>query len=543
MANIQVTKEQLSHYETVDKILDSNKFIIDNTIMGGGKTHVHTRMAYISNLELFVVGPGSGKLVWKEVCTKYHMKHTYITYASLTSKKGCVPSHGYLTRKDKNRSEGSVKDKETIFKATSDFKKLVNKKGIYLVFDEAQQIKNRSSSRYDACKALIDVFFEGPTISRFALLSGSPIQEFKHCVNLLRLVGYIKDKYMYRVDPVTRIIEYRGLNELLTVAEKLNPEEYKKFIAENKLPTKKDMTKFCFKLYCRVLIPVIQSEADPPNLDHIKLDYKNGIYDLPVENKKRLKEALDRLAKKVSYDEKTGKCSSKKLGLAAMQEYREAEIEKVNAYVKQAKNILLSVKKSKIIAMFSYTSSIDACMEALAEFNPIRYDGSVKEKEREGRIIKFNTDPESRVIIGNLTMMGESLNLQDKVGDSPRYMFKSATFRADLDDQASRRIYRLGSMSDVYIRNVFIEGCEIEAKIVDAIQRKTEIMKECLPKQKASGRLFPGDLKFERENGEIVDELPEFVKADYGTSEVETSTETENEENDESEEESEESDE
>src|SRR3990172_12524238 len=218
--------EQEEHFKRLDHMLENRtKFCIDGSVPGSGKTYVHARMSYVSDLQLMVIGSVSASHTWKTLCEKYKIPLIFITYSSLASKKDFQPSHGYLKRKEDG--------KKGIFTATNSFKDLVDK-GVYLVLDECQEVKNKSS-RFYACKALCDEIMAQKTISRFALLSGTSTLTHKHTVNYMRFIGYIKDHFLYRND-VNTGFELKGAAELIENCRRMNPDGLNKFIETDPIP-------------------------------------------------------------------------------------------------------------------------------------------------------------------------------------------------------------------------------------------------------------------------------------------------------------------
>jgi len=186
------------------------------------------------------------------------------------------PKHEYLARHDSVQGNKHI----TMFVATEKFKKLLEE-GIMVVFDEVHFIKN-NSDQHKACNALMEPIINDGGLSRYALLSGTPIDKEKLAINLLRLICYIRSPKLYYIDNAAHEIVLDGLQDLIDSCCFINREETVKVFEEIPI-SKKNMDKICFTLYVRVIRKAICGSMSKPENITGKFDVKNGFYPIVPE--------------------------------------------------------------------------------------------------------------------------------------------------------------------------------------------------------------------------------------------------------------------
>lgn len=67
---------------------------------------------------------------------------------------------------------------------------------------------------------------------------------------------------------------------------------------------------------------------------------------------------------------------------------------------------------SKIVIIAHHTSALDRLQAKLAKYGVVRLDGSTRVKDRQAVQDQFNTDPGTKVFLGQMIAAGEALNLQ-----------------------------------------------------------------------------------------------------------------------------------
>jgi hypothetical protein len=102
--------------------------------------------------------------------------------------------------------------------------------------------------------------------------------------------------------------------------------------------------------------------------------------------------------------------------------------------------------------------------------------GSIKSTIERDRIINnFNNNPNNRLLIINIKM-SIGINLQDNVGDKPRYMLISPNYDILSIIQSTGRIYRQDTKSNTYIR-VFYSKQVPEYSVMTSLTTKSSNIK------------------------------------------------------------------
>ena len=155
------------------QILLRNHGYIDTSRMRSGKTYIVLWLAKMFGFKLLIVCPVIVIDVWRKAAAEYGVELIdVISYQTLRSQKNRQPKHGLLHRHD-NTTYGGVR--QVHFSPTQEYLNMVEH-GTMVVCDEFQNIKN-NSNQYKACTALINPIVTGGGRSRFALLSGTPIDK------------------------------------------------------------------------------------------------------------------------------------------------------------------------------------------------------------------------------------------------------------------------------------------------------------------------------------------------------------------------------
>lgn len=471
-------------------ILAKNHGYIDTSKMGSGKTYVTLWIAKQYGFSIFVICPVGMKQIWKETAQKYGVNIVAIIgYRSVGTSKGHQPKHGYLYRHD-NVTEGGIH--QVNFSPTSQYLDLINK-GILLVCDEIQNIKN-NTSQYKACNSLIKPIISGGGRSRFALLSGTPFDKEEHAVNLLKLIGYIKSPRLYTYDKSTRKLILEGIQDLINICRYFNVNLTNQILDEIP-PTKSKMHNLCYILYVKVIKPQILGAMSIPQNITAKFDVKNGFYNISQDKIDDLRYAIDQLALAVRYNEGAGtaELNAQNIGTVGYL-LRKIENAKVGDFARIAHSDLIQDPTCKIIISVNYTvGTIKELSDLLAFYRPLILNGEVAPEKRPAIIKLFNENFEYRVLIMN-TSIASGFGLHDIIGNAPRKMIISPTYKMLETAQAAFRIYRDNTKSDAQVRIFYGKGAGLqETGILSAMIRKTEITKGAVDDVIANTLLLPGD--------------------------------------------------
>lgn len=489
---------QIDWANKVIEILQRSLVYVDTSRMGSGKTYVTLWVAKQLGIKILVVCPPIMIEVWRKTADEYGVSVVdIISYQSLRSVRGSQPKHGFLTRHDNVIGKSSINKLE--FHPTQ---KLYNlcRSSLFIICDEIQNIKN-TSSQYKACKALFQpIIYEGGT-SRIALLSGTPFDKEEHALNLLKLISYIRSDKMFTTD--NNDFRLLGLNDLIETCLTIDKDETNRIISENK-PNRNNIKHIVFLLYVNVVKKHISGSMPSPTSINVELDTKNGFYNIDKEKEEQLSKALQELSKAVKFDSETGNVNMKENAFGAITKaLQNIELSKVKDIGRVAINILSQNSENKVIISVNYNQTIAELKEILLDYNPLVLNGSIVIKKRGEIVDNFNNDPTVRVLIMNTIVGGVGISLHDVVGDSPRFMLISPSYSILNVTQAAGRIYRDGVKSKATVRMFYGKdknGVELENKILDAMARKTNVLRNTLEEKNIGSLKFPGEYKKEIED-------------------------------------------
>lgn len=532
MAAVKLQEWQLDWAPKIKKILKKNNGYIDTSAMRSGKTFVTIWVAQQLKLKLLVVCPITTMYVWKETAEKYGVEVVdTISYQSLRSTTDHQPKHNFLDRIDtiggvpssparsppgspRNSSsparspEQGGMNKKTEFIPTQFCLDLLAD-GILLVFDEFQNIKN-NSSQYKAASALIHALNDVGGRSRFALLSGTPFDDEKHAVNLLKMIGYIKSRNLYRLtrkfdlsedggklNKNTSEIIFEGMQDLIDECMKISVRKTKKVLKEFP-PSKNGFSYLCYKLYTDVIKDEISGAMSAPIIKS-DFDVRNGFFSINKEDAVELATGIASLRKAVSFNKtsKTVDITADNFGriTVALKKIENAKARDMARVTNKA--LLASKKNLKVVISVNYTSTIEIIYELLSKWNPLILNGEVKGSAKRGAIIKsFDEDPEHRVIIMNTTVGGVGISLYSKESNQDRLMLISPNYRMIEVIQAASRIYGPGMKSKAEVRMFYgkCDDCD-EKGVLNALAKKTIILKGILEDSVVNNLKLPGDYK------------------------------------------------
>jgi SNF2 family DNA or RNA helicase len=483
---IELTIEQIPHVNKIEKIFEYSPVAFDMSMMGAGKTYTTTFLANkIGYKNVVVICPATVEAKWKEM-VRYGLKlNKVISYQSLRSRKGCKPSHGLLNRIDNE-------DEEIIFTPTQELKRIIEE-GCLFIFDEAQNIKNKNDQWY-ACNAISRHLIDSSGISRFIMLSGTPIDKEEHSINLMSMMGFIKSHHLYKYNKDDRNLRLYGAQELVDFCKKINYEKTNDFLRFNRF-NEGNVRHICYLLFQQIVKNYITSSMSPPKNEY-GINCKNGYYKLEDEEEKAdLTRAINMLHDAAHYDEKSGTAEFRKDNLGSISRaLMKIEDAKISTFSRIAKETLKNIPNCKIGIFVNYTSSIEKLKNSLIDYNPVLLHGTVPKEKRQKIIDKFQEpNLECRVIIANLQVGSTGIDLDDKYGNYPRVALGSPNYIIQNLHQLTFRFLRRDTKSAAIFRFVYGLCGKKETSILNALAKKSQIMKETLVEQTDADIKFPGE--------------------------------------------------
>jgi superfamily II DNA or RNA helicase len=480
---------QIPHVESLISILKRSHVAFDMSMMGAGKTYTSTQLAKILKFpKIVVVCPCTVQAKWEDM-KKYNPNFFRIlSYQTLRSRKGSNPTHGLLDRHD-NEDDNSVS-----FTPTPLLEE-VCREGCFFIFDEAQNIKNKND-QWLACKTITYHLIKSGGTSRFLLLSGTPIDKEEHSINLMQMMGIIRHPKLYVYSSEENVLKLFGTQELINFCKFVNKEKTEDFL--RKIRFEKDTVRHnCYLLFQQVVKHSITASMPPPKLK-VDIDCKNGYYNIVNEEDEiSLRKAISALNIATRYNEVSDSVNIQMDSMGSItRALMKIEDSKVSTFIRIGKETLCKHKNSKIGIFVNYSSILEKLETAFQEYNPIVLHGKIPTMKRQKLIDEFQKfDISRRVILSNLQVCSTGVDLDDQSpeGSFPRYAFASPNYVILNLHQLTRRFLRMDSKSNSVFRFVYGKCDKREMSILNALAKKTNVMKETLELQAEHQILFPGE--------------------------------------------------
>jgi len=485
-------EHQNNHVKRILKILETKPGFIDASPTGSGKTFTTLYIAKKLNLKVFVICPPIVQSNWRDNCILHGVEYVEIlSYQGLRSIKNHQPSHEYLTRDDNSK-------KEPVFRTELKFDELIDK-GILLILDEAQNLKN-NCDQYRACKQLckkiqqVNVDFREKIninplnfkVSKFCLLSGSLFDKKKHVLQFLELSGLlpsIGDRKKLAFNDFVSFFQY------CMSIDKNNTKKF--FENSNKDLSIEEIILTVYELFVNIVRPLICSSMPPPKELFIKT-MKSGFFNMITTDGNKLANEVNNLCKSLGYNDELDEIQNKSGLGGVVTALKNIETIKKPIFIENAKRILESNKKAKVIICLNYRDNIFDVADSLKKYNPGVLIGGISMMEKDKIKYLFQTDDKYRLIIMT-TCLSVGINLHDTTGERPRTMFISPLHNVSHIHQAAGRIIRCDTSSATTVCLVYGKAALKETSIINALCRKTEVLKELHVEQVENGVIFPAD--------------------------------------------------
>ena len=551
---IDLLETQHDHLKRLQDIHSRFPFALDFSMLGAGKTYTSAKLAQLKGYKhVIVVCPVSVIPKWKYMRATYGIPVKQIfSFQSLRTNKFMQPKHGLLYRRDfkhemqvphpwrVNIMETQIVDKVE-FTPTEDYLKMIEE-GTLLIMDEIQNIKN-ISSQFLAAQAMIhaitlrngklkDVCFpkkEGlfPTAdgetpepfksfpSHVLLLSGSPMDKQQHAIHMFRALGVMTEDRVAQQNIQTGLQDWRGMQEIYDFCYKLDP---KATVAVPPRAYYEAFDSYVYRLFQAVFKKHCSSFMLPPKVD-TELRKRNAYYGIDKEGADILRRGLQSLVSVSRFNGTTvdltggpGAAGAAMGGISRALQI--IETGKIKLFARIALEKLATEPKSKVVIAVNYTDTVTDLVTLLAQYKPLTLTGSTTEANRGKIMNQFQrADDEHRVLICNQSVASTGIDLDDKHGDFPRLCLVSPNYSTITSYQLGHRFQRADSKSDADVHFVYAkyknkrkeDSCDIlEIRVLDALSRKSQVMKETTGEQVDAGVVFPGDhMEWDEDIGDL----------------------------------------
>lgn len=146
---------------------------------------------------------------------------------------------------------------------------------------------------------------------------------------------------------------------------------------------------------------------------------------------------------------------------------------KVRGVAELIKDELSSGAYQKVVLFAVHRGVIEALSDSLSEFSPAVITGATPTGVRQSLVDRFQTDPASKVFIGNIQAAGTGLTLTA----ASQVLFVEQEWVPGHNAQAAMRCHRIGQKDPVFVRFASLSGT-VDQKIAAALARKTRELSE-----------------------------------------------------------------
>ena len=513
LPSVELLPSQTDHVARLNGILDSFPFALDMSMLGAGKTYTSTFVAMQRGYKhVIVVCPMSVMPKWKMMHSTYNIPIRQILgYQALRSVKFKQPKHGLLHRRDFATGPTLVE-----FTPTSAFLKMVQE-GLLLIFDEVQNIKN-ISSQFLAAKALIHAItlrqgnllqscrfpHRGPSsaaapfVSHALMLSASPIDKVEQAIHVFRAVGVMTEDRIAQQNIHTGVLDWRGLAEIQQFCFALHNTP----VLRNRFDNLQDIA---YRMFQTSFKQYVSSAMPPPNSTK-ELLKRNAFYNIDKEGAEIVKRGLSSLQTAAQWDGTqihfVPDATAAQMA-SVTRSLQIIETGKIQLFARVAQDALSAHARRKVVIAVNFSATVADLQALLKHHNPLLLTGASTEKQRGDILRQFQTpSTEHRLLICNQSVASTGIDLDDKDGRFPRLALVSPNYSTIMSYQLGHRFLRLDTKSDASVHFVFAkyeqrtkqESREIiEVGVLDALSRKSSVMRETAGLAPATSVVFPGE--------------------------------------------------
>jgi hypothetical protein len=460
---MELDTDQQKAYECIVERFNNHNSQIIPASCGYGKSRIAANVAKTLNLPTVVICPKTVISMWQNLLTTLNIKVLLIcTYGKLLKSD-------YLTKCGKQ------------FKPTKEWKQLT-KKGVFIICDESQNIKNNTSLRHWAFCGLIKV------PCKLLHLTAAPIDKRQNWVCLYQNMGIITNTLMSgRYKGAFAYKEY-GLGEALAKA-KLYNKQLVKNITDVYSFKKKNIPEILAYLWVNVFRELLVIPVVDPVYKYKDVVMKQSRYNLfatlDKEGKSLMYEALTELGN-------AGIVKDNQVNIDAVRRnFGIVQLATMNTLVRLTIDKLQEPNR-KVIICCPFISDQELLIDKLQNYNPLLLNGNIK--NRDTIINQFNEpNNDHRCLVMTQNVGGEGISLHDTHSGFPRTMYIVPTHDFLKMVQCAGRIYRRGLKSHTEVFFVYSNDGLIENVLVNTLA-KTEIAASILVP--GSNREFPGSYEF-----------------------------------------------
>ena len=485
--NFKMSEIQEKHFAIMKGIITKNKYALDTSEKGAGKTYTGIAM-----INAFL----NGELSEEDVKPKYviyitfkanlpKVKKTLDEYGikdsivisfegmrsqTVSEKGGKILPHGLLHREDKRG--------DTTFELTKLAKKMI-KEGCLLIMDEVQALKN-NNLQYRAARTLEHTIITTENPSLVLEMSNTPAGDIEHFMNIMYRFDLIHE-YDVKVNGkeskklvlyTAQFGDYKpyGILDIIRAARDFDKGETIKVLAKHEVRFRtgkedddeikvkglnKDNTKdLGYELYEKVIVEHISHAMPAPEgREGVKVTVTNSFLRASDEDYKLIKKEINGLIEITKYDPvtKTFDVSEGKVPITAIgKPIQRIEASMSNIFIRKTREVLDENENSKVVIALTRKNNIRNIAGVLKKYGVLIVWGkdpktgkTYKAEDRQEIIDKFNrADTKYRVLIGIMSAISTGVDLDDKDGRFPRTALAFPPFSFFAANQFTGRFLR-----------------------------------------------------------------------------------------------------
>jgi SWI/SNF-related matrix-associated actin-dependent regulator 1 of chromatin subfamily A len=328
-----------------------------------------------------------------------------------------------------------------------------------LVLDEAHYLKNRQAKR---TRYIYGQFCRGDGLVRFAdrvwLLSGTPIPN-----DVSDFWTHLKAIWQYPLNFTDYTLYFCktwngqfGLKVLGNKAERMG--EFKTILSSIMLRRKSENV-------LTELPPLWWQDAV------IEVDGWDDMKHIENEQEREAVELI--LQSAVTQDDVSNKLDDIAPHMASLR--RLTALAKAKPIADQLSAELKDKAYDKVVVFAYHRAALETLKEELSAFNPAYVVGGMFAGDRQEEIDKFQTDPECRVFIGQITACSTAITLTA----ANQVVFAEMDWVPAVNAQASKRCHRIGQSKPVVVRS-FALANSVDEIVSKVLSRKAQMITEVL---------------------------------------------------------------
>jgi len=484
---------QIVHFRKMRQLLATRGCALDMSATGRGKTYVSCALSLALRMPMTILTPTSAIANWEKAFKHFGIEnvkiqnnatdkqsslHTYSRFASH------APPYLIRNRKPKKPDVTVSKKRMPNWTIHPDWPGRVES-GTLFILDESHFLKN-ASLRSDGVLQLISLLsMEGSSNSKILLLSATSMNQPKDSVRLLRLMSILPNTQLILWDFIRSRLRWTGMNQLFEFCESFPEGEnygnhYRDLLAcRHNVSCEKvtwDVLRGFLKHHIIRAMPSVDRDSD-------MLDVATLIFD--QSSTKRAIHLLKTGCKTVNYALWMMLNNPQQAGSALgvlNRGMRMIERGKVDVFVSLVGLIMTRFPQSKVIVALNYLNSISCIANRLTPLKPLVLTGAVRPVQRRQLIDSFQQpNLNHRVIIANSSVIATGLDLDDKDGAFPRFMFISPSYYLERLHQVAGRIQRCDTKSKATVRYVYHDKIHQERAILMRLAEKAQVMDAITP--------------------------------------------------------------